>query len=90
MEDPEPRRAAIGFLYLAIALISPIVAVALVAYFGASPEPKYRAAQDPVCEEFLRRREQLEAERSTAPIDLQRSTDRLKGINDELKAEGCP
>ena len=38
----------------------------------------------------LGRRKQLAAEKSTALIDLQHSSDRLKQIDDELNAEGCP
>ena len=90
MEDPEPRRAATGWMYLAIVVLSAVFAVAIVAHLTASPKPRYRAAEDPVCQELLGRRKQLAAEKSTALIDQQHSTDRLKQIDNELNAEGCP
>jgi len=49
MDTPKPQQAATEWIYLALFVLGPLLAVAVVGYFTASPSPmKYRAAADPV------------------------------------------
>jgi len=85
METPKPQQAATGWIYLAILVFGPVLAVAVVAHFTASPSPmRYRAVEDPVCLQLLDQRKQIRAENSgDGSLDL-------KHIDNQLKAEGCP
>jgi len=66
-------------------IFGPLLAVAVVAYFTASPQPtKNRAAEDPVCLRLLDQRKQVQANGPRG-----RSVD-LQQIDDQLIAEGCP
>ena len=82
MDTPKP---ATGWIYLAMFVLGPLLAVAVVGYFTASPSPmRYRAAQDPVCLQLLDQRKQIRAQ------DPRRDSVDLKQVDDQLKAEGCP
>ena len=85
MDTPKPQQAATGWIYLAMFVLGPLLAVAVVGYFTASPSPmRYRAAQDPVCLQLLDQRKQVRAQ------DPRGDSVDLKHIDDQLKAEGCP
>jgi len=49
-------------IYLAILLLAPFFAVAIVQHFTASPIVNYRAAQDPVCQQLRYGRQEIVAE----------------------------
>ena len=85
METPKPQQAATGWIHLAMFIFGPLLAVAVVAYFTASPPPrKYRVAADPVCLGLLDKRKQVRAQ------DPRGDSVDLKHVDDQLKAEGCP
>jgi hypothetical protein len=61
MKTSKPQ-AATGWIHLALFVLGPLLAVVVVAYFTASPSPmRYRASQDPLCQQLLFRRDRIVA-----------------------------